>query len=110
MFIENSNIILLNLSDEHPLDISDGSYFSEIVNRIDVDSNELIGTVGVGEDTKVENDESSESDLPSRFEVSSYGWDSDVEGLVKRLNRGDIKLLRFSTRLCLELNRAVEVY
>ncbi|HDM8070177.1 DUF262 domain-containing protein [Vibrio harveyi] len=95
MFIENSNIILLNLSDEHPLDISDGSYFSEIVNRIDVDSNELIGTVGVGEDTKVENDESSESDLPSRFEVSSYGWDSDVEGLVKRLNRGDIKLPGF---------------
>ncbi|ELL4669442.1 DUF262 domain-containing protein [Vibrio fluvialis] len=95
LFVENSNIILLNLSDEHPLDTSDGSYFSEIVNRIDVDSNELIGTVGVGEDTKVENDESSESDLPSRFEVSSYGWDSDVEGLVKRLNRGDIKLPGF---------------
>ncbi|MFA0018847.1 DUF262 domain-containing protein [Vibrio splendidus] len=95
VFIENSNIILLNLSDSHPLDTADGSYFSEIVNRIDVDSNELVGTVGVGEDTKVENDESSESDLPSRFEVSSYGWDSDVEGLVKRLNRGDIKLPGF---------------
>lgn len=25
-----------------------------------------------------------------RFEVSSYGWDVDVEGLVKRMNRGDI--------------------
>ncbi|MCR9577314.1 DUF262 domain-containing protein [Vibrio alginolyticus] len=95
MFIENSNIILLNLSDGHPLDTSDGSYFSEIVSRIDTETTELIGTVGVGEDTKVENDESSESDVPSRFEVSSYGWDSDVEGLVKRLNRGDIKLPGF---------------
>lgn len=95
LFVENNNIILLNLSDGHPLDTSDGSYFSEIVSRIDVDPNELIGTVGLGEDTKVENDESSEIDLPSRFEVSSYGWDSDVEGLVKRLNRGDIKLPGF---------------
>lgn len=95
LFVENNNIILLNLSDGHPLDTSDGSYFSEIASRIDVDPNELIGTVGLGEDTKVENDESSEIDLPSRFEVSSYGWDSDVEGLVKRLNRGDIKLPGF---------------
>lgn len=95
IFIENSNIILLNLSDSNSLDTSDGSYLSEIVSRIDDDPNKLEGTVGVGEDTKVESDESSESDLPSRFEVSSYGWDSDVEGLVKRLNRGDIKLPGF---------------
>ena len=27
---------------------------------------------------------------PNRYDVSSYGWDSDVEGLVKRLDRGDI--------------------
>lgn len=95
MFIENRNIILLNLSDGQPLDTSDGSDFSEIVDRIDFESNELVGIVGSGEDTKVENDDSSESDVPSRFEVSSYGWDSDVEGLVKRLNRGDIKLPGF---------------
>ncbi|GKV82893.1 DUF262 domain-containing protein [Pectobacterium versatile] len=95
MFIENRNLILLNLSDGQPLDTSDGSDFSEIVERISVDSDELVGVVGSGEDTKVENDDSSERDMPSRFEVSSYGWDSDVEGLVKRLNRGDIKLPGF---------------
>lgn len=27
---------------------------------------------------------------PKRYNVSSYGWDSDVDGLVKRLKRGDI--------------------
>ena len=27
---------------------------------------------------------------PNCYNVSSYGWDSDVEGLVKRLKRGDI--------------------
>jgi hypothetical protein len=27
---------------------------------------------------------------PVRYTVSSFGWDVDVEGLVKRLNRGDI--------------------
>ena len=49
----------------------------------------------VAEETKIEDTSSSELDEPSRFEVSSYGWDSDVEGLVKRLNRGDIKLPGF---------------
>ncbi|WP_281985524.1 DUF262 domain-containing protein [Thalassorhabdomicrobium marinisediminis] len=43
------------------------------------------------EDTDVQE----EADQPypgenERFEVSSYGWDVDVEGLVKRMNRGDI--------------------
>ncbi|MBF4334458.1 MULTISPECIES: DUF262 domain-containing protein [Vibrio] len=95
VFIENNNIILLNLSDECPLDVSDGSDFSEIVSRINIDSDTLVGIVGAGEDTKVELDESSESAVLSRFEVSSYGWDSDVEGLVKRLKRGDINLPGF---------------
>jgi hypothetical protein len=95
LFIENSNIIVLNLSDGQPLNITDGSDFSEILDRINLDSNEFIGVVGFGEDTKVENDDSSETGVSSRFEVSSYGWDSDVEGLVKRLNRGDIKLPGF---------------
>ncbi|PHQ76435.1 MAG: hypothetical protein COB74_02135 [Shewanella sp.] len=95
LFIENSNIIVLNLSDDQPLDATDGSYFSEILDRINLDSNEFIGAVGFGEDTKVEDTGSSEPGKSSRFEVSSYGWDSDVEGLVKRLNRGDIKLPRF---------------
>lgn len=45
----------------------------------------------VFEDTDVQE----EADQPypgenERFEVSSYGWDVDVEGLVKRMNRGDI--------------------
>lgn len=95
LFIENSNIVALNLSDGLPLDTTDGSDFSEILDRINLDSNEFMGVVGFGEDTKVEDTVSSEPGVSSRFEVSSYGWDSDVEGLVKRLNRGDIKLPRF---------------
>jgi hypothetical protein len=95
LFIENSNIIALNLSDGLPLDTTDGTDFSEILDRINLVTNEFMGIVGFGEDTKIENNDSSETDMSSRFEVSSYGWDSDVEGLVKRLNRGDIKLPGF---------------
>jgi hypothetical protein len=95
LFIENSNIIVLNLSDGKPLNTSDDSDFSEILNRINFDSTEFIGVPEFGEETEVEDPVSSELDEPSRFEVSSYGWDSDVEGLVKRLDRGDIKLPRF---------------
>lgn len=95
LFVENSNIILLNLSDDHPLSVSDNSDFAEILDRINFDSNDFIGIDGFGKETEVEDAASSELDEPSRFEVSSYGWDSDVEGLVKRLNRGDIKLPGF---------------
>ncbi|MEI6896594.1 MAG: DUF262 domain-containing protein [Psychromonas sp.] len=95
LFIENSNIVVLNLSDGLPLNATDGSDFSEILDRINLDSSEFIGVADFGEETEVQDPVSSELDEPSRFEVSSYGWDSDVEGLVKRLNRGDIKLPRF---------------
>jgi hypothetical protein len=95
VFIENSNIIVLNLSDDQSLNIDDNPHFSDIVDRIKLDTSEFIGIPDFVEETEVEDPTSSELDEPSRFEVSSYGWDSDVEGLVKRLNRGDIKLPRF---------------
>lgn len=95
MFIENSNIVLLNLSDNHNVYVDDGSHFAEILNSIQFDSSEFKGIQDFGEETKVDDPESSEIAESSRFEVSSYGWDSDVEGLVKRLNRGDIKLPGF---------------
>ncbi len=95
LFVENSNIVVLNLSDGQPLNATDGSDFSEILDHINYDSSEFIGVADFGEETQVIDPVSSELDEPSRFEVSSYGWDSDVEGLVKRLNRGDIKLPRF---------------
>jgi hypothetical protein len=95
LFVANSSIVFLNLSDELPLDVSDGSYFSEILENISSPTDETIGMGDVVEETTVEDTNSSELDDPSRFEVSSYGWDSDVEGLVKRLNRGDIKLPGF---------------
>ncbi|MBO6790599.1 MAG: DUF262 domain-containing protein [Dinoroseobacter sp.] len=43
------------------------------------------------EDTDIqeENDQEVE-EYNERFEVSSFGWDVDVEGLVKRMDRGDI--------------------
>ena len=42
-------------------------------------------------------DESSVNDVvaPIRYDISSYGADYDVEGLVKRLNRDDILIPRF---------------
>lgn len=95
LFISNSNIVLLNLSEEQALDINDGSYFSEIVDSINLIPNEFPEIENFDEETEVEDGTSSEIDEPSRFEVSSYGWDSDVEGLVKRLNRGDIALPGF---------------
>jgi len=39
---------------------------------------------------------------PVQYDISSYGADYDVEGLVKRLNRGDILNTKFSTQLRLE--------
>lgn len=46
-----------------------------------------------------EEDCEDEPEEPARFFVSSYGWDSDVEGLVKRLNRGDIFTPGFQRKL-----------
>lgn len=95
IFVENSNIILLNLSDNHSLDESHGSYLSELLDSIKLGKSEFITAGIIENETEVEDAISSEIDEPSRFEVSSYGWDSDVEGLVKRMNRGDIKLPGF---------------
>jgi hypothetical protein len=95
LFVVNGNIVLLNLSDGQPLDLSDSSDYSEILNGISLDLNEFTESGSYEEETEVEEAASSEIDEPSRFEVSSHGWDSDVEGLVKRMNRGDIKLPGF---------------
>jgi len=95
LFVTNSNVVFLNLSDGFLLDVSGGSYFSEVLEGINLSADGVTETGGIVEETKVEDATSSELDEPSRFEVSSYGWDSDVEGLVKRLKRGDIKLPGF---------------
>lgn len=76
-------------------------------------SNEPGGDVNVGEadegseavapeieDTAVEVESEDERDAhdldPSvRYNITTYGWDSDVEGLVKRLGRGDIYIPKF---------------
>ena len=50
-----------------------------------------VAPVSMDEDTEVEDAHDEEAALPpNRYNVSSYGWDSDVEGLVKRLKRGNI--------------------
>ncbi len=95
LFVANSNIVLLNLSNQQPLDVSDGSNFSEVLESLSLEAEEFPGAESNEEETEVEDATSSEIVEPSRFEVSSYGWDSDVEGLVKRLNREDIKLPGF---------------
>lgn len=51
------------------------------------------------DDIKIE-DDAAEKEVPAkRYLVSSYGWDSDVEGLVKRLNRDDIYVPGFQRKL-----------
>ena len=51
------------------------------------------------DDTELEDGNDEDETLPhSRYNVSSYGWDSDVEGLVKRLKRGDIFIPSFQRR------------
>ncbi len=50
-------------------------------------------------DTELDDGNDEDATLtPSRYNVSSYGWDSDVEGLVKRLKRGDIFIPKFQRR------------
>lgn len=95
LFIENGNITLFNLSDGYPINESSAPFFFELLERIKRSSSDFVGLVDLAQETEMEENESSEVDEPSRFEVSSYGWDSDVEGLVKRMNRGDIKLPGF---------------
>ena len=46
-------------------------------------------------DTPLPDDPEEDKFTENRFNVSSYGWDSDVEGLVKRLKRGDIHVPKF---------------
>lgn len=51
------------------------------------------------DDTELEDGNDQDATLPPcRYNVSSYGWDSDVEGLVKRLKRGDIFVPTFQRR------------
>lgn len=94
LFVMNSSIVFLNLSDGQSLDVNDNPYFAEILEIISLEEDEPEEEI-VGDEVEVEDTTSSELDEPSRFEVSSYGWDSDVEGLVKRMDRGDIKLPGF---------------
>nr|WP_324257194.1 DUF262 domain-containing protein [Cellvibrio fontiphilus] len=87
LYVVNKHIVFINLSDGQPFNESD---YNEIIK---LSSDEL--TV---EEAEVEESDSREVDEPSRFEISSYGWDSDVEGLVKRIQRGDIKVPGFQRK------------
>lgn len=51
---------------------------------------ETVDQIEIIEDVDIDGDDTGEEDEPQRFNVSSYGWDSDVEGLVNRLSRGDV--------------------
>lgn len=94
-YVESSNIVLLNLSDDEGTTPMGNPDFYEILDPGEGVSIDSSGAPSFGDETILEEAASSEAEEPSRFEVSSYGWDSDVEGLVKRLNRGDIKLPGF---------------
>lgn len=49
----------------------------------------------IDDDTGVLDPDSGTPPPPRRYNISSYGWDSDVEGLVRRLKRGDIHIPGF---------------
>lgn len=50
------------------------------------------------EDTNVDEGTSHEEEGPVRYNVSSHGWDTDTEGLVKRLNRNGIVVPSFQRK------------
>ena len=56
----------------------------------DVNADEIEEETIEDDDTEVADGKEVNDEPPKRYNVSSYGWDSDVEGLVKRLKRGDI--------------------
>jgi hypothetical protein len=57
---------------------------------------EELKDITVSEEERVEDDSSIDDIVaPIRYDISSYGADYDVEGLVKRLDRGDILVPRF---------------
>jgi hypothetical protein len=64
---------------------------------LDADPEDLMEDVDTP-DVDVEEDISQDVDAPVRFNVTSYGWDSDVEGLVKRIKRGDIFVPAFQRK------------
>lgn len=65
------------------------------------DLEDLEGVPSSGNDDTETDDASDEETAspPVRYDVSSYGWDSDVEGLVKRLKSDDIRVPRFQRGL-----------
>lgn len=49
-------------------------------------------------DVEVEDTKSHTEEAPVRFNVTSFGWEPDVEGLVKRIDRGDIYVPDFQRK------------
>ncbi len=74
------------------------------VDETDIDTEELTEEVSItdddADDTKIEKaSESEEDDTFTEFNLSSYGWDSDVEGLVKRIEKGGIWVPPFQRKV-----------
>ena len=57
-------------------------------------ANELIAVEGI-EEVQISTDDADETVDPARYSITGYGADFDVEGLVRRLNRGDIEIPEF---------------
>lgn len=81
-----------NEAGEEPLPIvlvDEEAREGQVEGASDEDSSEAdVGAAA--EDVDVEAEGEGEAQAPVRFNVTSYGWDSDVEGLVKRLDRHDV--------------------
>jgi len=73
---------------------SDDTAETESEIEAEVSEDEDINT----KDTDVDEGESQAEETPVRFNVTSFGWEPDVEGLVKRLDRGDIYVPKFQRK------------
>lgn len=63
-------------------------------------------TLNNDDDTKIENDNSDETTGFKEYSITSYGVDYDVDGIVRRLQKDDIKIPEFQRQFVWEQTRA----
>lgn len=75
---------------------------SDIHNDVDIDAieaeQEAAALSAIQNDLKLDDADIDQEEIPVkilRYNISTYGWDTDVDGLVKRLNRKDIIVPEF---------------
>lgn len=84
MLVSSKTLLVINCSDK------------DVISSIENGTSPLFEFLGEIDDTPLASElELDDCENPVRYTVNSFGWDVDVEGLVKRLNRGDIFVPHF---------------